>query len=166
MRSSGCSTHTPRPVWTVRPGREYRPDGSPFLRSSGPERSRRRPVLDLGCGTGELARAVAAAGLQATHATSRSSCCAQRFLRPPRALNVLLNAQWRRLPFSAGIFDAIVAASVLEYVDDPVTVLGECARVLSPGGLLAFTVPDPRHPIRWLESFAQDLRTAISSFYS
>jgi SAM-dependent methyltransferase len=45
----------------------------------------------------------------------------------------------------------VVASSVLEYVDDPVTTLRECHRVLRPGGTALCTVPDPRHPIRWLE---------------
>lgn len=113
-------------------------------------------VLDLGCGTGEMARAAVAASLQVTgcdiselmlrFAISQDPCGTVEW--------VLLDSHWRRLPFSAGTFDAVVAASVLEYVDEPSTVLGECARVLRPGGLLACTVPDPRHPIRWLESLA------------
>jgi SAM-dependent methyltransferase len=111
-------------------------------------------VLDLGCGSGEIARAAAAAGFQTTgcdiselmlrSAISQDSCDAVEWVR--------LDPQWRRLPFSAATFDAVVAASVLEYVDEPSAVLGECARVLRPGGLVACTVPDPRHPIRWLES--------------
>jgi SAM-dependent methyltransferase len=55
------------------------------------------------------------------------------------------------LPFRPGRFDAVVAASVLEYVDSPAAVLADCARVLRPGGLLLCTVPDPTHPVRWLE---------------
>src|ERR1019366_1742442 len=57
----------------------------------------------------------------------------------------------RTLPFGTATFDAIVAASVLEYVDNPCAVLGECARVLRPGGILVCTVPDPIHPARWGE---------------
>jgi ubiquinone/menaquinone biosynthesis C-methylase UbiE len=56
------------------------------------------------------------------------------------------------LPFSSAAFDAVVASSVLEYVDDPAIVLRECARVMSPGGVMLCTVPNPRHPVRWLES--------------
>jgi SAM-dependent methyltransferase len=113
-------------------------------------------VLDLGCGTGELARAAAESGF-------RVSACdiAELMLRtaeqqdPGRTVEwVRLCPQWRRLPFPPAAFDAVVAASVLEYVDDPAAVLGECARVLRPGGLVVCTVPDPWHPVRWLESLA------------
>ena len=43
---------------------------------------------------------------------------------------------------------------MLEYVSSPGEVLRECARVLRPGGVILCTVPDPRHPIRWLEWLA------------
>lgn len=111
-------------------------------------------MLDLGCGTGEIARAAAAAGRQVTgcdiselmlrSAMSQDSSGAVEWVQ--------LDAKWRRLPFSAATFDAVVAASVLEYVDQPSVALSECARVLRPGGVLICTVPDPRHPVRWLES--------------
>jgi SAM-dependent methyltransferase len=47
-----------------------------------------------------------------------------------------------------------MAASVLEYVNSPGEVLRECARVLRPGGVMLCTVPDPAHPVRWLEWLA------------
>ena len=43
-----------------------------------------------------------------------------------------------RLPFADGAFDAVVAADVLEHVPDLPTVVRELARVLAPGGSLAF----------------------------
>lgn len=111
-------------------------------------------MLDLGCGTGEIARAGAAAGLRVTGCDISELMLRSAMSRDPqREVEwVRLETQWRRLPFPAGSFDAVVAASVLEYVDEPSVVLAECARVLRPGGLLACTVPDPRHPVRWLES--------------
>jgi 2-polyprenyl-3-methyl-5-hydroxy-6-metoxy-1,4-benzoquinol methylase len=114
-------------------------------------------VLDLGCGTGELARRMAAAGLRVSgcdiseemlgHADISDSVKAVEWVK--------LDPAWRVLPFESAIFDAVVAASVLEYVDSPCLVLHECARVLRPGGALLFTVPDAAHPVRWLESAAR-----------
>jgi 2-polyprenyl-6-hydroxyphenyl methylase/3-demethylubiquinone-9 3-methyltransferase len=43
-----------------------------------------------------------------------------------------------RLPFADSAFDAVVAADVLEHVTDLPAVVGELARVLAPGGSLAF----------------------------
>ena len=55
------------------------------------------------------------------------------------------------LPFDDAAFGAIVVSSVLEYVHDPIAVMRECTRLLEPGGTLLCTVPDLRHPVRWLE---------------
>jgi SAM-dependent methyltransferase len=114
-------------------------------------------VLDLGCGSGELVRALTASGLRVTgcdispqmlrHARDRGGCAGWVRLAP----------DWRRLPFASGAFDVVVATTVLEYVDEPVAVLRECARVLRPGGVMLYTVPDLRHPARWAEWFARRL---------
>ena len=128
--------------------------------------SARGRVLDFGCGTGEIARAVAAVGLQVTGCDiSELMLRSASSQDPDGAVEwIQLDAQWRKLPFSSGTFDAIVAASVLEYVEDPSAVLDECARVLRPGGLLVCTVPDPRHPIRWLEALVGTFaRTPVAS---
>ena len=70
---------------------------------------------------------------------------------------VQLEPEWRRLPFASAAFDVVVTASVLEYVAEPAAALRECARVLRPGGVVLYTVPDLRHPIRWAEWCAQRL---------
>jgi SAM-dependent methyltransferase len=110
-------------------------------------------VLDLGCGTGELARHMAAAGLRVTgcdisaemlgHAAAGQAGAAVEWVH--------LAPAWRTLPFEATTFDAIVASSVLEYLDSPGAVVNECARVLRSGGVMLCTVPNPTHPIRWVE---------------
>jgi len=117
-------------------------------------------VLDLGCGTGELARALAAAGLQVTGC----DVSPQMLLRAARDRSrcagwVRLEPDWRTLPFASAAFDVVVASSVLEYVAEPAAVLSECARVLRSEGIVLYTVPDLRHPVRWAEWCAQRLAT-------
>jgi SAM-dependent methyltransferase len=110
-------------------------------------------LLDLGCGSGELARHLAAGGYRV------SGCdIAPLMLRQAAAADtgqavrwIRLEPSWRTLPFAVSSLDAVVAASVLEYVQDPAAVLAECARVLRPGGVLLCTVPNLAHPVRWLE---------------
>jgi 2-polyprenyl-3-methyl-5-hydroxy-6-metoxy-1,4-benzoquinol methylase len=113
-------------------------------------------VLDLGCGTGELARYMAFMGLRVTGC----DISPEMLVRAATADKldavdwVQLDPNWQTLPFEAGTFDVVVAASVLEYVNFPDDFLRECARLLRPSGNLLCTVPDPTHPIRWLEWLA------------
>jgi predicted dehydrogenase len=120
-------------------------------------------VLDLGCGTGNLARALAEAGLRVAGCDISGQMLAHAARDPGGGDHgrcggwVRLAPGWRRLPFASAAFDVVVAASVLEYVAEPAAVLRECARVLRPGGVVLYTVPDLRHPVRWAEWCARRL---------
>lgn len=110
-------------------------------------------VLDLGCGTGDIARAAASAGMQVTGCDiSREMLSRASELDENGTVSWLeLDADWCCLPFETAAFDGVVASSVLEYVKDPHLVFSQCARVLRPGGILVCTVPNMTHPVRWLE---------------
>jgi SAM-dependent methyltransferase len=74
----------------------------------------------------------------------------------------LLPTNWRYLPFADGVFQAIVASSVFEYLDDLGSVFREAGRVLRPGGILLFTVPNVDHIIRRIEHvLARGMRMPI-----
>ncbi|MXV90378.1 MAG: methyltransferase domain-containing protein [Acidimicrobiia bacterium] len=108
-------------------------------------------VLDLGCGSGRHAfgalrrgAEVVACDLGRTElAEVRDMVAAMRDAgeMPAGAVATTVGADARRLPFADGGFDRIIAAEVLEHVDDDGAALAELARVLRPGGVLAVTVP-------------------------
>ena len=53
-----------------------------------------------------------------------------------------LAAEAERLPYADGSFDAVVADSLLEHLDDPSRALREWRRVLRPGGRLILWSPN------------------------
>jgi demethylmenaquinone methyltransferase/2-methoxy-6-polyprenyl-1,4-benzoquinol methylase len=62
----------------------------------------------------------------------------------------LLIARGEQLPFADGTFDALTFTYLLRYVADPVATIGELARVVRPGGVVAsleFHVPP--NPMWW-----------------
>jgi SAM-dependent methyltransferase len=95
-------------------------------------------LLDVGCGTGHLARELLAAGHHVTAVDFLPEALAAARADAPGV--GLLRADAGRLPLGAGAFDAVTMLDVLEHVDDAAA-LAELRRVLRPGGLLVLTVP-------------------------
>ncbi len=104
-----------------------------LLDAAGVRRGHR--VLDVGCGTGVLARA-AAERTDAVTGVDRND----GMLAVARARSTTVD--WRRavaeeLPFPDSRFDRVLSQFVLMFVDDATAALGEMARVLRPGGRVA-----------------------------
>src|ERR671932_490794 len=108
-------------------------------------------VLDVGCGPGPLAEAlaeqlgqerVAAADPSAAFATA----CAARL---PGADARRAHAE--RLPWADGSFDAALAQLVVNFMRDPVAGVGEMRRVVRSGGTVAACV--------WLDVGLEEVRT-------
>ncbi|GGX05960.1 methyltransferase [Streptomyces malachitofuscus] len=101
-----------------------------------------RDLLDVACGTGIVTRrfAAARAGLRVTGADLAPSMTRMAAARLPGAV---VRADSRRLPFGDARFDAVVSVWLLHLLSGPEevrTVVGECARVLRPGGVYITTV--------------------------
>ncbi|MGA5042129.1 class I SAM-dependent methyltransferase [Streptomyces capoamus] len=99
-------------------------------------------LLDVACGTGIVTRRLAAArpGLRVTGADLTPAMVRRAAARLPGAI---VRADSRRLPFPSGSFDAVTSIWLLHLLvhpDDVRAAVGECARVLRPGGTYVTTV--------------------------
>ncbi len=110
-------------------------------------------VLDLGCGTGNLAAALAERGYNVIGTDIAEGMIRQARMSFPSAKVdwQLLPVNWTRLPVPDGSLDAVVSSSVFEYLPDLRHAFSECARVVRPGGYLLLTVPNVLNRVRRLE---------------
>jgi SAM-dependent methyltransferase len=97
-------------------------------------------LLDVGCGTGWLAEhfsdytGIDGSPEAVAAAQSKGRSITQGDVNEP-------------LPFEDASFDGVVLKDLLEHVDDPVAVVREVHRVLTPGGLVFASSPDAQ---RWV----------------
>lgn len=104
-------------------------------------------VLDVGSGTGALARALAEADLRVIAAEPDASMRAVAGARHPGLSFV--DAGLPSLPFADHAFDAVTANFVLNHVDDPRASAREMARVAIPDGLMIATMWTSAHGWFW-----------------
>jgi ubiquinone/menaquinone biosynthesis C-methylase UbiE len=121
------------------------------LRTALVERARGR-TLDLGCGTGRNLGHLTTDGLAVGVDPCRDTLVAAR-RRAPRAALVCASAE--ALPFADGVFETVMSGLVFCSVTDVPTALGECTRILRPGGRLQM-LEHVRASRGWLARF-QDL---------
>ena len=131
-----------------------RPNGHQLVFRAGAEIGRRACLafaspgerwLDVGCGTGHLAAALAAAGLQVTGVDADSRMIAAAKTRFPELSFETADASF--LPFPDGSVDGIVATSVLGCLEDPAGFVAEAARVLRPAGTVVLTFTNRSSPL-------------------
>ena len=99
------------------------------------------PVLDLGCGTGEVARCVLRShwpvdGLELVPSEARVAHASGVY-------RAVMRADGTALPVASAGYAAVYSHSVLEHIPDDLDAVAEAARILRPGGRLVFTVPAP-----------------------
>jgi SAM-dependent methyltransferase len=101
-----------------------------------------RRTLDVGCGTGTFAAALAGLGGKVWGIDSSSAMLAQAQRRPTRARFKVGRAE--ALPFKDAWFERVVMRLSLHHFDRP-PALAEAQRVLVPGGRILVATFDPAH---------------------
>jgi len=101
-------------------------------------------VLDVGCGTGNLAAEVAR---RESNRAVTGADLSESYLAFARARHGTLNAHFQHcdaaeLPFASGKFGASLAQLVLTFVPNPNKVVAQMARVTRRGGVVAAAVWD------------------------
>lgn len=100
-------------------------------------------LLDAGTGTGLSAQLFARAGLTVSgmdFSQAMLDLCAAKGFAAELKRHDLQTVPW---PYEAGSFDCLVCCGVLHFTRRINAIFGEAARVLSPGGLFAFTTRAP-----------------------
>ena len=104
------------------------------------------PVLDVGCGEGELARHLPDGSWYGLDNSAE-------MLR--RAPEPALEGEATALPFRDASFGSVALLYVLYHLPDPTPALAEAHRVLRPGGLVSVAAPS-RHDSPELSEFLAD----------
>ena len=112
-------------------------------------------VLDVGCGTGSLVKALA----DMTHRTEITGIdpvrpfveyCRARFADPRIAFDC---GDALNLPYPAGVFDHTLSLLVLMFIPEPEKAASEMRRVTRPGGTVAAATWDSRGGFVWMRMF-------------
>jgi SAM-dependent methyltransferase len=98
------------------------------------------PILDVGCGFGEFGRLLFE-GRARPDVGLDIDAEELRRAQEDATYKTLMRADARTLPFADASFASVISVSTLEHIPNVSGFFPEIARVLQPGGLLAFSVP-------------------------
>lgn len=111
---------------------------TPEIVQRAPAQGPGRRVLDLACGSGIVARALPEEDrVVGADAWDEMVTLARRASPARMAWTV---ADFHRLPFRDGAFDAVLCQQALQFADEPGAVRAEARRVLRPGGHAVFAL--------------------------
>jgi ubiquinone/menaquinone biosynthesis C-methylase UbiE len=118
-------------------------------------------ILDVGCGAyPTYARAIAAMGKR-VHGVDFTFNYLRLARRSSREMR-FAQAEATQLPYRDFAFDAAICSETAEHIPDDRAVVQEIARVLKPGGLLFFTVPNLWNASRLIEMIkSRDFRVRL-----
>ncbi len=105
------------------------------------KRSKGRTLLDIGCGTGLLCRALADR-FEKVVGVDGSAWKVNKAKELTKAGNVSYFHSYFEVFEPDGQYDTIIMTNVLEHVDDPVTILALAKDWLAPEGVILATVPN------------------------
>lgn len=130
-------------------------DGGGYYAPNRPENERNvrfavqkgfRNILDVGCGPGFALDAAKQAGLETYGIELSRTAAAEASKRGHTIFPVLLE---KIEPAWEGKFDLISLNQVLEHVPDPLGLIRQCIRFLSPRGVIAIAVPGAAGVLRF-----------------
>jgi len=119
-------------------------------------------LLDIGGGTGQIAAQLAGFVRQACVLEPSPGMLAEG---QSKGL-CLIRAVAERLPFPSGSVDRILMVDAFHHLHDQERTVGECVRVLAPGGRLVIQEPDIRHWAIKLVALGEKLLLMRSHFYT
>lgn len=102
--------------------------------------------LDVGCGSGNIAAALAAHGAEVTGLDPEPWPQWPELMQAHRNLR-LIQGSYDAHPLEAGSIDVVVCNQVYEHVPDPVRLIGFIHEVLRPGGIAYFAGPNLLFPV-------------------